>query len=168
MTPGALTLLFAANIMVAGWRTSAAVDAVGATSPGRVAIAASVLVVVALVGVPHLIAADTILATEDFLDETFAGIDEVDPEPPDDGTAIVETPMPDPTEPPDSPEPTATPVGQSPAPSASAGPTPSPTPVIPPFPRTAATARCPGSARRSRGSDRASSRGATTGGSTCC
>ena len=140
VTPGALSLLFAANIMVAGWRTSAAVDAVGATSPGRGAIVASALVVLVLVGVPHLIAADTILATEDFLDETFAGIDELDEEPPDDGTAIVETPMPDPTEPPEVTEP---PAGESPgqspgessSPAASVGPSPSPTPVIPPYPR---------------------------------
>ena len=35
VTPGALTLLFAANILVAGWRTSAVVDAVGNADPGR-------------------------------------------------------------------------------------------------------------------------------------
>src|SRR5436190_3710628 len=62
VTPGALSLLFAANIMVAGWRASAAVDVVG-QSPSRASIAATIAVVVVLVGVPHLIAADTILAT---------------------------------------------------------------------------------------------------------
>jgi LCP family protein required for cell wall assembly len=127
VTPGALTVLFAANILVAGWRTSAAVDAVGNSDPGRLGAALAGLVIVLAVGVPHLIAADTIIAAETFLDDTFAGIGQVAQG--DEGDS--ETPMPDPTEPPEATEP---PAGATPAPSASVGPTPAPTPVIPPFP----------------------------------
>ena len=127
VTPGALTLLFAANILVAGWRTSAAVDAVGNAEPGRLGAALAGFVIVVAVAVPHLIAADTIMAAETFLDDTFAGIGQVDQA----DQADNETPMPDPTEPPEATEP---PSGAGPSPSASLGPTPSPTPVIPPFP----------------------------------
>ncbi len=127
VTPSALTLLFAANIMVAGWRTSAAVDAVGNADPGRLGAALAGLVIVLAVAVPHVIAADTIMAAASFLDDTFAGIGQVDQV--DQGDT--ETPMPDPTEPPDATEP---PAAASPGPSASSGPTPSPSPVIPPFP----------------------------------
>ncbi len=130
VTPGALTFLFAANILVAGWRTSAAVDAVGRTSPSRPALAGSILAIVILVGVPHLLAATTIVATESFLDETFAGMDPTSG--PD--TAAAETPVPEFTEP---PEETESPPGMTPgpSPSGSAVPTPSPTPVIPPYPK---------------------------------
>ena len=75
VTPTALTLLFAANILVAGWRTSAAIDAVGRTQPGRVAVAASAVVVLLAVAVPHVIVGNTLMAAESFLDETFAGLD---------------------------------------------------------------------------------------------
>ena len=78
------------------------------------------------VGIPHLIVGNTILATETFLDETFAAADET-PAP---GVAAVEeTPVPEFTEP---PEPTEPPPGVTPAP---ATPAPSPTPVIPPYPK---------------------------------
>jgi LCP family protein required for cell wall assembly len=130
VTPGALTLLFAANILVAGWRASAAVDAVGNADPGRLGAAVAGLVIVIAVAIPHVIAADTIMATQTFLDETFAGIGQVDEA----DERDTETPMPDPTEP---PEETEAPSAGSPAPSAplaSVGPTPRPTPVIPPFP----------------------------------
>ena len=125
VTPGVLTLLFAANVLVAGWRVSAAVEATGRTSPGRIAVAASALVVLVIVGIPHLIVGNTILATETFLDETFAGADET-PAP---GVAeLEETPVPEFTEP---PEATEAPPGVTPAPPS---PGPSPTPVIPPYP----------------------------------
>lgn len=129
LVPGALTLLFIANILVAGWRTSAAVDAVRRTHPGRAAVAASAAVLVLVVGIPHLVAANTILAAHGFLEETFAG---ADPTPGPD-TAARETPAPEFTEP---PEETESPAGPSPAPSPSASlaPTPSPTPSIAPYP----------------------------------
>jgi LCP family protein required for cell wall assembly len=127
VTPGALTVLFAINILVAGWRASAAVEAMGRTNPSRVAIAGSALVVLVVVGIPHLVAGNTILATEAFLDETFAGLEPT----PGPGTAGVETPGPEFTEP---PEETAMPPGGSPGPSGSAAPTPQPTPVIAPYP----------------------------------
>jgi LCP family protein required for cell wall assembly len=125
VTPGVLTLLFAANIMVAGWQTSAAVDATGRTNPGRVAIASSAIVLIVLVAIPHLVAASAIDAADEFLSGMFAT---VDPTPGPD-TAALDTPVPEFTEP---PEETATPPGASPDPSPSA--TPQPTPVIPPYP----------------------------------
>jgi hypothetical protein len=164
VTPGALTVLFAVNILVAGWRTSAAVEAVGRTNPGRVAVAGSAVVLLLVVGVPHLLAASTIIATEQFLDETFAEIDAS----PDPGTASLETPVPEFTEP---PEETPTPPGTTPSPSPSGSPEPTPTPPRSSrrIPRRAATGRCRSSARPCPGSARTpSSRGATTGGSTCC
>jgi LCP family protein required for cell wall assembly len=129
VTPGALTVLFGANLMSAAWRTSAAVEAVGRTNPGRVAIAGSAAVIIVAVAIPHLVVANTLLATEAFLDETFATL-EPWPEP---GVAGVETPLPEYTEP---PEETATPPGvtPSPSPSGSITPTPSPTPSIAPYP----------------------------------
>jgi LCP family protein required for cell wall assembly len=127
VTPGVLTALFAANILFAGWRVSAAVEATGRTHPGRIAVAASAIVLLLTVGIPHLIVGNTILATEAFLDETFAGIDEL---PPDEPIAeLEETPVPEFTEP---PLPTEPPPGVTPAP---ATPAPSPTPVIPPYPK---------------------------------
>jgi len=86
VTPGALTFLGAANILVAGWRTSATVDAVGRTRPGTVAIAASAIVVLLAVGVPFVMAATSINAASDFIDSTFA---EVEP--------ATEAPSPSPT-----------------------------------------------------------------------
>jgi LCP family protein required for cell wall assembly len=127
VTPGVLAIVFAANILVAGWRASALVDAVGRTRPGPAAIAVSGGVLVLLIVLPHLVVANTILATESFLDETFAGVDaSLDP-----GEATAETPWPTFTEP---PEETPTPAGASPTPAGSPAPTPSPTPVIPPYP----------------------------------
>ena len=132
VAPGVLTFLGAANIMVAGWRTSAAVEAVGRTNPGPSAVAASALVVVLAVGVPFLIAANTISAASDFLDTTFAQLDTTTTEP----TTDEETPDPA-TEPPTPPPAaSATPPGGSASPgsSASAAPSPSPTPEIAQFP----------------------------------
>jgi LCP family protein required for cell wall assembly len=126
LTPGVLTTLFAGNILVAGWRTSAAIEAVGRTNPGRVAIAVSTLLVVVTVGIPHLIAANTLLATESFLDETFASANAT----PGPGEASVETPEPELTEPPYQ-EPSPSSVV---APSGSIAPTPTPSPVIAPYP----------------------------------
>jgi LCP family protein required for cell wall assembly len=115
VAPGALTLLAAANILVAGWRTAATVDAVGRTNPGPAAIAGSVLVVVLAVGVPFALAANAINSASDFLDATFAQI----------GSTATEEPVP--TE-----APTA--ASASPGPSASSAPSPSPTPEIAQFP----------------------------------
>ena len=132
VTPGALSVLFAANILAAGWRTSAAVEAVGRTRPGKVAIAGSAVVLLLVVGVPHIIAANTIIATEQFLDDTFA---DVSTDPGD--TAALETPEPEFTEPPEETDaPTLAPgASPSPVPSGSPEPTPSPTPVIAPYPK---------------------------------
>ncbi len=127
VTPGALTFLFAANIMVAGWRTSAAVEAVGRTHPGRTAMAGSAVVLLLVVGVPHLVAANTIMATETLLDETFAGTASG-------ATAALETPVPEFTEPPEATEAPTSDPGASPSPTASRAPTPSPTTVIAPYP----------------------------------
>ena len=123
VTPGVLMILFAVNILVAGWQASAAVDAVGRTSPGRVALGASIAVLLVAVVVPHLVVANTIVATEAFLDETFAM---ADPTP---GLDAVESPEPEFTEPPEE-----TPSPSGPAPSVSLAPTPSPTTAIPPYP----------------------------------
>lgn len=130
VTPGVLTLLFAANIMLAGWRTAAAVDALGRTDPGRFALAGSLLLMIVLVGVPHLFAATTILATDSFLDDTFANADST----PGPGVAIIDAPVPEFTEPPEETDPPAgtTPV---PSPSGPAAASPSPTPVIPLYPQ---------------------------------
>jgi LCP family protein required for cell wall assembly len=130
VVPGALTLLFVANILVAGWRTSAAVEAVGRTHPRRAAVAGSAAVLILLVGIPHLVAANAILAAQGFLDETFAAADPT--QGPD--TAAVETPVPEFTEP---PEETGSPPGSSPtpSPSASLAPTSSPTPTVAPYPK---------------------------------
>jgi LCP family protein required for cell wall assembly len=77
------------------------------------------------------VAANAILAAQDFLDETFASADATTG--PD--TAAVETPVPEFTEPPEEtespPGPTPDP---SPSPSVSPSPTPSPTPAIAPYP----------------------------------
>ena len=100
VVPGALTFLFAANILVAGWRTSAAVDAVGRTHPGRAAVAGSAAVLILVVGIPHLAAANAILAAQGFLDETFAAANPTSGP----GTAAVETPAPEFTEPPEETE----------------------------------------------------------------
>jgi LCP family protein required for cell wall assembly len=129
VVPGALTYMFAANLMVAGWRTSAAVDAVGRTHPGRAAAAGSAAVLILLVGIPHLAAASAILAAQDFLDETFVSADATAG--PD--TAAVETPVPEFTEP---PEETESPPGSTPDPSPSVSPSPTPslTPAIAPYP----------------------------------
>lgn len=129
VTPGVLTMLFAANILAAGWRTSAAVEAVGRTRPGRVAVAGTAVVLVLVIGVPHLVAANTILATEQFLDETFAGSSPVPGD-----TASLDTPEPEFTEPPEETEAPSPSPGASPTPSPSTAPTPSPTPVIAPYP----------------------------------
>ena len=129
VVPSALTFLFAANILIAGWRTSAAVDAVGRTHPGRAAAAGSAAVLILVVGIPHLVVANTILATQGFLDETFAMADPTSGP----GTAAVETPAPEFTEPPEETEssPGLTP---SPSSSASSAPSPSPTPELAPYP----------------------------------
>ena len=129
VVPSALTYLFAANIFIAGWRTSAAVDAVGRTHPGRAAVAGSAAVLILVVGIPHLVTANAILAAQGFLDETFAAADLTS----NPGTAVVETPEPEFTEP---PEETESPPGLTPNPSwsASPSPTPSPTPEIAPYP----------------------------------
>jgi LCP family protein required for cell wall assembly len=129
VTPGAMTILIAVNILVAGWRTSAAVEVIGRTSPGRGSILASVVVLLVVIGIPHLLVANTLSATQTFLDETFAAADAS----PDPGLAGLETPYPTFTEP---PEETPTPVGATPSPPSSGtpAPTPSPTPVIPPYP----------------------------------
>jgi len=126
VTPGALTFLGAANILVAGWRTSAAVDAVGRTRPSTVAIAASAIVVLLAVGVPFVMAATSINAASDFLDSTFAEV-----EPATEAPSATEEPMPTPD-----PTPSDTPSGgsESPGASASAEPSPSPTPEIAQFP----------------------------------
>ncbi len=126
VTPGALTVLIATNILLAGWRTSAAVDVMGRTSPGRGTAVASAIVLLVVVGIPHLVVAGTLGATDEFLDATFAGA-EASSNP---GQAAVETPWPTFTEP---PEVTPTPFGATPA-ASDALPTPSPTPVIPPYP----------------------------------
>jgi LCP family protein required for cell wall assembly len=125
VVPSALTFLFVANLLIAGWRTSAAVDAVGRTHPGRAAVAGSAAVLILLVGIPHLAAANAILAAESFLDETFAGANPTAG--PD--TAAVGTPVPEFTEP---PEETESPPGLTPGPSPSASP--SPTPAVAPYP----------------------------------
>jgi LCP family protein required for cell wall assembly len=127
VAPGALTLLAAANILVAGWRTAATVDAVGRTNPGPAAIAGSVLVVVLAVGVPFALAANAINSASDFLDATFVQMGSTETEEP----VPTEAPTAAPTE-----EPTATPPdgSASPGPSASSAPSPSPTPEIAQFP----------------------------------
>ncbi len=165
VVPGALTFLFAANLLVAGWRTSAAVDAVGRTHPGRAAVAGSAAVLILVVGIPHLVAANAILAAQGFLDETFAVADPTSGP----GTAVVETPVPEFTEP---PEETESPPGLTPSPSSHRHrrrPRRRPRRRSPRTPRTAATApsprsgpRCPGSAPIRR------SPGVMTAGSTCC
>ena len=129
VVPGALTFLFAVNLLVAGWRTSSAVDAVRRTHPGRAAVAGSAAVLILVVGIPHLVAANAILAAQGFLDETFAVADPTSGP----GTAVVETPVPEFTEP---PEETESPPDLTPSPSSSASPspTPSPTPEIAPYP----------------------------------
>lgn len=129
VVPSALTFLFVANLLIAGWRTSAAVEAVGRTHPGRAAVAGSTAVLILLVGIPHLAAANAILAAQSFLDETFAGANPTAG--PD--TAAVDTPAPEFTEP---PEETESPPGPSATPSASASssPTPSPKPTIELYP----------------------------------
>ena len=150
--------------LVAGWRTSAAVDAVRRTHPGRAAVAGSAAVLILLVGIPHLAAANAILAAHDFLDETFAGANPTAG--PD--TAAVETPVPEFTEP---PEETESPLAPSPTPSPLARRRPRRRPRRPSrrTPRTAATGRSPRSGPRSPGSaPTRSSPGATTAGSTCC
>jgi LCP family protein required for cell wall assembly len=127
VAPGVLTFLGVANILVACWRTSAVVDSVRRTNPRPAAIAASVLVAVLVIGVPHLLAAESIAAASDLLDSMFAQ------------QGSVATPAPSPTEAP-TPAPTATPAATGPAgtaspgPSASPVPTPSPTPEIAQFP----------------------------------
>ncbi len=129
VVPSALTFLFVANLLMAGWRTSAAVEAVGRTHPGRAAVAGSAAVLILLVGIPHLAAANAILAAQSFLDETFAGANPTAGT----GIAVVETPVPEFTEP---PEETESPPGPSPTPSPSASPSasPSPAPTIEPYP----------------------------------
>ncbi len=129
VVPSALTFLFVANLLMAGWRTSAAVEAVGRTHPGRAAAAGSAAVLILLVGIPHLAAANAILAAQSFLDETFAGANPTAG--PD--SAAVDTPAPEFTEP---PEETESPPGPSPtpSPSTSLAPTSSPTPTIAPYP----------------------------------
>lgn len=129
VVPSALTFLFVANLLMAGWRTSAAVEAVGRTHPGRAAAAGSAAVLILLVGIPHLAAARAILAAQSFLDETFAGANPTAGP----GTAAVDTPAPEFTEP---PEETESPPGPSPTPSPSTflAPASSPTPTIAPYP----------------------------------
>ena len=89
----------------------------------------SAAVLILVVGIPHLVAANAILAAQGFLDETFAVADPTSGP----GTAVVETPVPEFTEP---PEETESPPGLTPSPSSSASPspTPSPTPEIAPYP----------------------------------
>ena len=126
VAPGALTVAFALNILVAGWRTSASVEALGRTHPGRLGIVASVLLMILAIGVPHVLAGSLIMSANEFLDSTFA-------------MTNVEDETPEPTldwvEPTDTPEPAATAtlapgMPATPAPS----PTPSPTPEIAPYP----------------------------------
>ncbi len=125
LVPGALMLLFAGNVLVAGWRATAALEALGRTHPGRAAAAVSILLVVVGVGVPHLLAGSVILSANDYLDSTFAmmSTETAEPEP----TDTPEPPTPEPT-----PTPTLAP-GATPAPE-TPSPSPSSAPTIAPFP----------------------------------
>jgi len=130
VTPAALTLAGAANIMLAGLRTSAAVEAVGRTNPGPAAIAASTIVVVLAVGIPHVLVANVINAASEFLDTTFA---EVTPTPrPTEAPTEAPNPVPTPA-----PTPAATRLAESASPGLSASATPSATPSPSPTPEIA-------------------------------
>ena len=131
LAPGALTVLAAANVLVAGWRTTATVDAVRRTRPGPAAIAASALVVMLAIGIPFVLAANEISAASDWLDATFAQIGSTATGEP----APTEVPTRVPTEVP-SPTVAPSPGSASPGPSASASaePSPSPTPEIAQYP----------------------------------
>ncbi len=120
LAPGALLLLFAGNLVFGGWRAVSALDALRRTHPGRAAAAASILLVVIGVGVPHALAGSIILSTNDFLDSTFAMAPTEEPEPTDSPVP----PTPEPT-----PGPTLAP-GATPSPA----PSPSPTMEIAPYP----------------------------------
>ena len=125
LAPGALLVLLAGNVLVAGWRAVAALEALGRTHPGRAAAAVSILLVIVGVGVPHLAAGSLILSANEFLDSTFAmgSVSETsEPE----ATDTPEPPTPEPT-----PGPTLAP-GATPSPSPE--PTPSPTLEIAPYP----------------------------------
>ncbi len=123
LVPGALVLLFAGNIVVAGWRAAAALDALGRTHPGRTAALVSILLVVIGVGVPHLVAGSIILSANDFLDSTFSMMSAETVEP----TDTPEPPTPEPT-----PEPSLAP-GATPEP-ATPSPLASPSAEIAPYP----------------------------------
>ena len=123
LAPVALTLAFAANMLIAGWRLSATVEAVGRTRPGRVSTALVVVLALALVGVPHIFVGNTILAAADFLSGTFADVQPTTP------------PTPGPSQPPVTPSPSPIAIASgTPDPSAAATPSPTPTLEVAPYP----------------------------------
>ncbi len=129
VTPGVLTLLFALNILLIGWRSSAAVEALGRTNPSRTAAAASILLIVLAVGLPHLLAGSMIWSADEFIDTTFAMVDTAEEPEPELDPELLDTPEPV------TPEPTIAPTlapGATPSPSPE--PTPEPTPEIAPYP----------------------------------
>ena len=95
VTPGVLPALAILNILLAAWRIAASVDAARRTPRPAIAIGLLGPAVLLLVIAPHLWLAQTIAATDDFLDSTFASAN--GPEPTEE--AFV-TPPPDWTPPP--------------------------------------------------------------------
>jgi len=114
VSPVALTALAIGNVLFAVWRGAAGIDALRRTLPSRVAIAGAAAVLVIGVAVPHALIAMTVSSAANYLDSTFANVEN--------------TPEPSPT-PTDAP--TASPSGSG---APTEGPTPSPTLDIAPFP----------------------------------
>ncbi len=72
VAPGALAALLVVDVVVAIFRAGAGLDAARRTNPGRPALAATVVLVLLLVAVPHVLAARSIAAANGFLDSMFA------------------------------------------------------------------------------------------------
>ncbi len=125
VAPGLLSVVFGVNAVVAAWRSIAGLDALRRARPGVGAGAVSVLILLAGIALPHVLAASAISAASEYLDTTFASEDAT-PDPMADATAAP-TPL-------DTPTDILASDPASPDVSPSAGPSASPTFEIAPFP----------------------------------
>jgi LCP family protein required for cell wall assembly len=80
LTPGVLPGLAVANVLLAGWRIAAGVDAARRLHPSRVTIGALAVAMLALVLVPHLLVGRVVLSANDFIDSMFATLETPTPQ----------------------------------------------------------------------------------------
>jgi LCP family protein required for cell wall assembly len=79
VTPGVLPALAILNVVLAAWRLTATADAARRTSHPVLAALLLAPAAVLLIVAPHVWLGSTIAATSDFLDSTFASVDQPEP-----------------------------------------------------------------------------------------